>query len=82
MGRVTLKVKHIAKGRNIHSAMALKRATGLDYHTCHALYSGSQQRMDLKTLARLCSGLGCSVSDLLAFTPTKTRISRRREGSK
>lgn len=57
MPTVKLIVQEVAKKKGIKNPFALAAATGLNYAICYRLWNGNQQRVDLKTLARLCTAL-------------------------
>ena len=57
MPTVKLIIQEVAKKKGIGNPFALAAATGLNYAICYRLWNGNQQRVDLKTLARLCKAL-------------------------
>ena len=67
MATVRLVVKAVAEKKGIETPFALSRATGLDYATCHKLWNKDQQRIDVKTIARLCEALGVKPGHLFEF---------------
>jgi DNA-binding Xre family transcriptional regulator len=68
MATVRLVVKAVAEKRGIESPFALSRATGLDYAICYKLWNKDQQRIDLRTIARLCEALGVKPGQLFEYT--------------
>ena len=54
---IRLIVKEVAEAKGIDNPFVLSNKSGLNYAICHRLWQGDQQRIDLKTLARLCEVL-------------------------
>jgi DNA-binding Xre family transcriptional regulator len=67
MARVKLAVKEVAEKRGILNPFMLSKSTGLNYAICYKMWSGNQQRVDLKTLARLCEALGVKPGQILDY---------------
>jgi DNA-binding Xre family transcriptional regulator len=67
MATVHLVVKAVAEKKGIKSPFALAKVTGLDYATCYKLWNKDQQRIDLKTVARLCEALGVRPGHLFEY---------------
>lgn len=68
---IKLAVKEVAEEKGTTNPFALATKAGLNYAICHRLWQGGQQRIDLKTIARLCEALGCDPCDLIVYTPNK-----------
>lgn len=45
--------------------------TSLAYSTINELYNNRARRVDLNTLDTLCAALGCTVGDVIEYTPGK-----------
>lgn len=54
MATIKLLVKELAEKKGLPNPFALAKVTGLNYAACYKMWQGEQQRIDLKTLARLC----------------------------
>lgn len=67
MGTVRLTIQDAARRAQIENPFALSRETGIVYAICHRLWGGSQKRIDLPTLAKLCDVLNCEPKDLLTY---------------
>ena len=76
MGTVTLTVRKAAQAAGVKNPFALSKATGIGYAICHRLWSGTQTRIDLTTLARLCEALKCQPAELLRYRNQKELISK------
>jgi DNA-binding Xre family transcriptional regulator len=62
-------VREAAQRRGVTNPFALAARTGLNYAVCYRLWNGNQQRVDLKTLARLCQALSVKPGQLLEYLP-------------
>ena len=69
MAKIRLVVREVAEERGIDNPHALAARTGLGYAICYRLWNGDQQRIDLKTLARLCEVLKVTPGQLLEYNP-------------
>jgi DNA-binding Xre family transcriptional regulator len=67
MATVKLIVKEVAEKKGILNPFVLANETGLNYAICYRLWKSNQQRIDLKTLARLCEVLGVKPGQLLDY---------------
>ena len=67
MATVKLTVKEAAEKKGIANPFALAKETGLNYAACYKMWHGEQQRIDLKTLARLCEVLGVKPGQLFDY---------------
>jgi DNA-binding Xre family transcriptional regulator len=67
MATVKLIVKEVAEKKGISNPYVLANETGLNYAICYRLWNSNQQRIDLKTLARLCEALGVKPGQLLDY---------------
>lgn len=56
-------------GENKEKIVDLLRATGLSRNTVTGLYRETSMRIDLETLNVICKHYGCSVGELLEYTP-------------
>lgn len=65
-GRVSLVVDQLLEQRGM-TIYQLARQSGLPYATCHRLVRHPPSRIDMSTLAALCTALKCVPSDLLAY---------------
>ena len=54
-------------GERRMSIAELQRQTGLSYVTLHGLYSDKTERIDFKTLDRICGALDVGVGDVLEY---------------
>lgn len=61
-------MREVAERKGIENPHALAARTGLGYAICYRLWNGGQQRIDLKTLARLCEALKVDPGQLLVFS--------------
>lgn len=68
MGTIHLKVAEVAQSKGIDNPYALSRESGLLYAICHRLWQGKQQRLDMKTLAKLCDVLKVQPGQLFEYT--------------
>ncbi|CUH97388.1 hypothetical protein P22_3516 [Propionispora sp. 2/2-37] len=50
---------------------ALAESTGLSRNTIFLLYHEKTERMDFKTLEKLCNALNCQPGDLLEYIPNQ-----------
>jgi DNA-binding Xre family transcriptional regulator len=83
MGIVRFTVKEFAERKGIGNPFVLSNVTGINYATCYSLWRGKQQRVDVGTLAVLCSELECQPSDLLAYVANgKVQPPGRKAGRK
>jgi len=64
-------VNHLSRllGERHMPILELQRQTGIPYSSLHPLARGKAQRLDLATLDRICSALGCGVGELLEHVP-------------
>ena len=69
MGEMKLIVKEVAEKKGIANPFVLASRTGLGYAICYRLWNGNQQRVDLKTLTRLCDILGVKPGQLFDYRP-------------
>jgi DNA-binding Xre family transcriptional regulator len=67
MATVRLLVKEAAEKKGISNPFMLARETGLNYAACYKMWQGDQQRIDLKTLARLCEAFGVKPGQLFEY---------------
>lgn len=58
-----------ASGKTMY---AVAKETGLNYQTVHSLAVGNANRVDLKTLEKLCKALGVKVGDILVYEESET----------
>ena len=56
-------------GERRMSIAELQRRTGLSYVTLHHLYSDRSERVDFKTLDRICGALDVQPGDILEYRP-------------
>lgn len=49
----------------------LHRKTGIRYETIGAYYHGYIKRMNIEDLHKICDCLGCSLAELIEYTPNK-----------
>lgn len=47
----------------------LKRKSGINYNTITAYYHGYIKRMNVTDLIKICDTLGCSLNELMEYTP-------------
>jgi DNA-binding Xre family transcriptional regulator len=71
MATIRLAVREVAQERGIENPHALAARTGLGYAICYRLWNSEQQRIDLKTLARLCEALKTTPGQLLEYSPRR-----------
>jgi DNA-binding Xre family transcriptional regulator len=71
MATIRLAVRDVAEERGIENPHVLAARTGLGYAICYRLWNGGQQRIDLKTLARLCETLKVTPAQLLEYSPRR-----------
>ncbi len=69
MATVKLLVKEVAEKKGIENPFMLAKETGLNYAACYKMWHGEQQRIDLKTLARLCEVFGVKPGQLFEYKP-------------
>ena len=69
MAKIRLVVKEVAEKKGILNPFMLSNSTGLNYAICYKMWKGNQQRIDLKTLARLCEALNVKPGQLLDYQP-------------
>ena len=67
MATVKLLVKEVAEKKGISNPFMLSKATGLNYAACYKMWNREQQRIDLKTLARLCEVFGAKPGQFFEF---------------
>ncbi len=70
---VKFTVKETAQRNGIANPFALARATGLYYDTCQSLWKDQAQRIDKRTLARVCETLNCTTGELISYVPAKPK---------
>jgi DNA-binding Xre family transcriptional regulator len=68
MATIKLMVREVAERQGVNNPHVLAARTGLGYAICYRLWNSDQQRIDLKTLARLCEVLKVDVGQLLIFS--------------
>lgn len=71
MATIRLIVKEVAEKKGINNPFALATTSGLNYAICYRLWNSDQQRIDLKTLARLCEVLGVKPGQLFEYSNDK-----------
>lgn len=71
MAKVRLAVKEAAERKGINNPFMLAKETGLNYAACHKMWRGEQQRIDMKTLARLCEVIGVKPGQLFEYKTDK-----------
>lgn len=54
----------------------LAEATGIRANTINDLYHDVAERVNLEHLDRICEALGCSLSDIVEFSPNRLRTIR------
>lgn len=69
MARIKLTVRKVAERNGIHNPFVLAKETGLNYSICHRLWNENQQRVDLKTLERLCEVLSAKPGQFFEYDP-------------
>jgi DNA-binding Xre family transcriptional regulator len=69
MATVRLTVKELAEKRGISNPFMLAKETGLNYAACYKMWHGEQQRVDLKTLAKLCEIFSVKPGQLFEYKP-------------
>lgn len=67
MATIKLIVREVAEQKGITNPFALSNVTGLNYAICYKMWQGAQQRVDLKTLARLCEVLNIKPGQLFHY---------------
>jgi DNA-binding Xre family transcriptional regulator len=67
MATIKLIVRKVAERKGIGNPFVLANKTGLGYAICYRLWNGNQQRIDLKTLVRLCEVLGVKPGQLFEY---------------
>jgi DNA-binding Xre family transcriptional regulator len=67
MATLRLAVREVAEKKGVKNPFMLAQKTGLNYSICHRLWQGDQNRVDLKTLARLCEVLGVKPGQLFDY---------------
>lgn len=73
MIRITLSRK-LGEMRVTQSELA--DATGIRPNTINDLYHGVAERVNLEHLDSICEALGCDLSEIVEFTPNKSRTVR------
>ncbi len=62
--------------RGITTASQLQKLTGISRGTATRLWSGNTETVSLKTLDKLCAGLGCKLADLLVRAEEQEQLKR------
>lgn len=65
-GKIVIKLDNYLKKNNI-SRSSLSRQGELRYDTILSYCRGNVTRLDTDTLAKICSALGCDISDIIEF---------------
>tara|TARA_R110000765_G_scaffold116670_1_gene209933 strand:+ start:300 stop:512 length:213 start_codon:yes stop_codon:yes gene_type:complete len=65
MKNIKWNVKAVAGKRGIETQAALAEKCGIDTSTAGRIWRGSAVRVDLNTLGKICTGLGCGPGSLL-----------------
>lgn len=73
MATIKLVVKEVAERKGINNPFMLAKETGLNYAICYKMWQGNQQRVDLKTLARLCEVFGVKPGQFFEYQSDKLR---------
>lgn len=68
MATVRLIIREVAEAKGITTPFALSNETGLNYAICHRLWQGEQRRVDVSTLAAICSALKVKPGQLFEYT--------------
>ena len=69
---IIFKLKELLE-RKDRNQRSLKLETGIRSGTVNAYYHGFIKRMNVQDIDSICKALGCSVSDLLEYTPDKKK---------
>lgn len=73
MERIELKVKELARGRNIQNAYQLQKELGVAPMVARRLWNNELKQMDFRTLITLCRTFACQPGDLLLYRKNKRR---------
>lgn len=71
MATIKLLVREVAEKSGVKNPFMLAKETGLNYAACYKMWNGAQQRIDLKTLARLCEVFGVKPGQIFDYQPEK-----------
>jgi DNA-binding Xre family transcriptional regulator len=72
-------VREAAEREGIENASQLAEITGLAYETCRTIWNDSAQRIDKKTLARLCATLQMRPSQLIDWIPDESDLQKKKK---
>lgn len=74
MERIELRVKELARKRNIQNAYQLQKELEVAPMVARRLWNNELKQMDFRTLLALCRTFGCQPGDLLIYRKDKRRV--------